>query len=71
MMEKTLQLVFRNANGREVSLSLANPKPDLTAAEVTPVMQQIVDNHLFTSATGDLVQVVAARIKSNEVTPLV
>ncbi len=69
-MEKTLQLVFRNASGREISLNLANPKPDLTAAMVAPVMQQIVDNHLFTSNTGELIQVVEARIKSNEVTPL-
>ena len=46
------------ASGREISLNLANPKPDLTAAMVAPVMQQIVDNHLFTSNTGELIQVV-------------
>ena len=70
-MEKTLQLVFRNTSGREITLNLANPKDGLTAAVVTPVMQQIIDNHLFTSASGDLVQIAEARIKSDEVTPLV
>ena len=70
-MEKTLQLVFRNTSGREVTLSLTNPKEGLTAAVVTPIMQQIVDNHLFTSASGDFAQVVGARLKSDEVTALV
>ena len=69
-MEKTLQMVFRNTSGREVTLSLPNPKDGLTAAVVKPIMQQIVDKQLFTSASGDFAQVVEARLKSDEVTPL-
>ena len=34
-MESTLQLIFRNAEGRQYSLTVPRPRPDLTEAEVT------------------------------------
>ncbi|WP_040683509.1 DUF2922 domain-containing protein [Thermosinus carboxydivorans] len=62
-MTKTLELVFRNATGREVVISLADPRDDLAAAEAATVMEQIIAKNIFTTTGGDLMQPVEARIR--------
>ncbi len=69
-MTKTLELVFRNATGKEVTLSLLDPRADLTLAQAEVVMQDIITKNIFSSTGGDLVQIVEARINSHEVTAL-
>jgi hypothetical protein len=70
-MAKSLEMVFRNESGKEVALSLADPKSDLTLAQVKAVMQHIVDKRIFGSKSGDLVQIVEARISSKDKAVLV
>ena len=69
-MVKTLEMVFRNESGKEVVLSIAEPKDDLTLAQVNTVMQAIVAKNVFSTKTGDLVQIVEARIRSNDMAVL-
>ncbi|HHT70621.1 MAG TPA: DUF2922 domain-containing protein [Firmicutes bacterium] len=69
-MEQTLMLVFKNAAGKNASLSLAAPREDLTGAEVAQAMQDIIDHNIFVTSGGDLVEISAARIVSREVTEL-
>lgn len=70
-MTKTLEMVFRNASGKEVTLSLADPKEDLTKAQVDAVMQEIISRNIFTSKTGELTQSVEARIRTRDAIALV
>lgn len=65
-MAKTLEMVFRNTSGKEVTLNVADPKESLTLAEVKVVMQDIVAKNIFTSKTGDFAQVVEARMTSKD-----
>lgn len=65
-MAKTLEMVFRNAGGKEVTLSLADPREDLTLAEVKTVMENIITKQIFSSKTGDFAQIVEARISSKD-----
>ena len=69
-MVKTLEMVFRNESGKEVVISIAEPKDDLTLAQVNTVMQEIVAKNVFSTKTGDLVQIVEARIRSNDMAVL-
>jgi len=69
-MVKTLEMVFRNENGKSVTLSLLEPKDNLTLAEVTTVMQDMISKNIFSTTTGDLVQIVEARIRSNDMAVL-
>lgn len=69
-MVKTLEMVFRNESGKEVVLSMLEPKDDLTLAEVNTVMQDIISKNIFNTTTGDLVQVIEARIRSKDVAVL-
>jgi len=65
-MVKTLEMVFRNASGKEMTLSLVDAKDNLTLAEVKAVMQDIVTKNIFSTKSGDLVQVVEALIRSKD-----
>ncbi|MCC5464064.1 DUF2922 domain-containing protein [Pelosinus baikalensis] len=70
-MAKTLEMVFRSEGGKEVTLSIADPKENLTLAEVKTVMEDIIAKQVFESKTGDLSQIVEARINSKDSAVLV
>ncbi len=65
-MTKTLEMAFRSEGGKEVTMSIADPKEDLTLAEVKTVMEDIIAKKVFESNTGDLSQIVEARITSKD-----
>lgn len=67
----TLQLSFTNADGRTSSISVADPKAGLTAAEVQTAMQTIISKNVFSTSGGALVAIASARLVSRDVTPLI
>ncbi|HHV07315.1 MAG TPA: DUF2922 domain-containing protein [Firmicutes bacterium] len=69
-MEKTLVMVFKNAEGRNASFSLAAPREDLTGQEVAQTMQELIDRNIFVTSGGELAEIGSARIVSREVTEL-
>ena len=52
---KVLRMTFNNALGGAVSITLPEPKADLTAAQIEAVMDQIIAKNIFTGAGGDLI----------------
>lgn len=54
-MSQRLVMSFRNTAGRTVTMSMDDPRTDVTAAEVTTVMDTIIAKNIFTSSGGDLV----------------
>ena len=66
-MEKSLQLVFKNASGTTKLITIANPKDGLTKAETDAAMQKIVAANVFNTLGGDLVQAVEARVVNRNV----
>ncbi|MDU2063400.1 MAG: DUF2922 domain-containing protein [Sporomusaceae bacterium] len=69
-MAKTLQLLFHDQSGKQVTLNLPDPVDNLTLAQAQPVMQDIVTKGIFASKNGDLVQIIGAKIRVNETAPL-
>ncbi len=69
-MANTLEMTFRNHVGKEIVISLANPKDNITAAEVNTAMQTIIAKNVFTSTGGDLKDIVSAQIRQVNVTSL-
>lgn len=69
-MTKNLELVFRNANGKEATIRLAEPKDGLTKAEVDNLMQTILTKNIFVTTGGDLKEIVGARINTSDSTVL-
>lgn len=53
--KKVLRMTFNNALGNAVTITLANPKTDLTAAQVETVMDQIITKNIFLTSGGDFI----------------
>ena len=69
-MSATLEMIFVNQAGNKVTLRVANPREDITDAEVRSAMDTIIAKNVFSSSGGDLVSVAGARIVSREVTEI-
>lgn len=71
MISKTLQLVFATAGGDRLRLSVPEPRPDLTSAEVNAAMNTIAAaKDIFTSRTGGIAGILSAQIVTRETTDL-
>ena len=66
----TLRMSFKNQSGNTVSISLDNPKTDLTAAAVETAMDLLIAKNIFTTSGGDLVSKYDAKIISTDTTDL-
>ena len=66
-MEKSLQLVFKNASGSTKLITISNPKDDLSKAQTDEAMQKIIAANVFKTVGGDLVQAVEARVVNRNV----
>jgi hypothetical protein len=61
-MATYLEMLFRNQAGQLVTISVIDPRPDITPGEVEVVMDIIIAQNIFTSPGGDLVAKVQARV---------
>ena len=59
-----LDLVFRNAAGKKVTLNIEEPKTGVTKAEIDAAMQVVVDNNIFNTSGGDIVDAVEDRLRT-------
>ena len=59
-----LELVFRNAAGKKVSLNIEEPKTGVTKAEIDAAMQAVVENNIFNTTGGDIVEAVEGRLRT-------
>ncbi|MDO7788202.1 DUF2922 domain-containing protein [Desulforamulus aquiferis] len=69
-MAKTLEMIFVNVAGDKVTLRVADPRDDMTEAEVKTVMDTVVAKDIFTSSGGALTGVAGARIVTRDVTEM-
>ena len=53
--KKVLRMTFNSALGTAVSITLSEPKTDLTAAQIEAVMDQIIAKDIFLTSGGALV----------------
>ena len=59
-----LDLVFKNAIGKKVTLNIEEPKKGVTKAEIDAAMQTVVENNVFNSTGGDLVEAVEGYLRT-------
>lgn len=67
----TLQMIFQNENNTRTTISVVEPKDDLTSTEVEEAMEEIITQNIINSAGGELVQVVGARLVTRQVVELI
>ena len=59
-----LDLIFKNAAGKKVTLNIEEPKAGVTKAEIDAAMQVVVDNNVFNTSGGDIVDAVEGRLRT-------
>lgn len=70
-MAKTLQLNFSTATGKNVMLTVDEPREDLTAPEIEAAMQAIITSGVFEVDGSPLDTAKNARIVERNVTEIV
>lgn len=70
-MIRTLQMIFRNQEGRNVTISVPDARDDLQAGEVETAMTGILTRNIFRTTGGDIVEMAKAQVVSREVETLV
>ena len=66
-----LDLVFRNAAGKKVTLNIEEPKNGITKAEIDAAMAVVVTNNIFATSGGDIVEAVEGRLRTTTLNPVV
>ena len=66
-MAKTLELIFETTGGKAVTLTVDEPRSDLTAQELYTGMQAIIDQNVFEVSGSPLASVKSARIVERNV----
>lgn len=64
-------MIFRNDEGRNVTISVADPRNDLQPVEVETVMTSILQRNIFSTAGGDISSLNKAQLVSRDVETLV
>lgn len=66
-MNKKLELLFENEEGKQVTVALDNPVEPVDPELVLSSMQSIIDGNTLTSTGGNLVSVRGARVVEHSV----
>jgi len=66
-MSKTLQMVFQNQLGKNISISIPEVREDVTEGEIKTLMNLIIAKNIFESTGGDLASVMSASLISRDV----
>ena len=59
-----LDLVFKNAAGKKFNLKIEEPKNGIKKAEIDAAMQVVVENNIFNTSGGDIVEAVEGRLRT-------
>ncbi|MGI6493197.1 MAG: DUF2922 domain-containing protein [Pelotomaculum sp.] len=69
-MEETLRLIFRNAEGKTVTMSVKDPVDPLNSVDVEAAMDLIVNSDIFETSGGSIVEKVKAEVVARDVTTI-
>ncbi|KRQ87722.1 hypothetical protein ABG79_00524 [Caloramator mitchellensis] len=65
---KTLQMVFQNQAGKNVSVNIPYVKDGITVEEIRSLMQLIISKNIFETTGGDLIAAMSANVVARDVT---
>ena len=65
-----LDLIFKNSAGKKVTLNIEEPKNGVTKAEIDAAMQVVVENNIFNTSGGDIVEAVQGRLRTTTLNPV-
>lgn len=69
-MAKVLELIFKNRDGKSKTISIANPKAEVSKAEAEEAMQAVITANVFTHSDADLVLASKAQFRTTTIEEL-
>jgi hypothetical protein len=70
MTTKSLVMVFQTSGGGRMRITLADPRDDLTAADIQGVMNTVITKNVFESTAGTPTEIISAQVVSRDTTEL-
>jgi hypothetical protein len=70
-MAKTLQLQFEAANGKNITISVDEPKESLTSTEIQTGMNAIINSNVFQLEGAPLALAKTAKVVEQNVTTII
>ena len=67
-LNKKLVMTFKTTDDKKVSISVDNPREDLTEEEVKTCMELIKDKNIFAPGGSDLASLVSAKVVETDTT---
>ena len=65
---KKLIMTFKSSDNKNVSISVDNPREDLTESEIKEAMDTIIQKNIFSPNGASLVSVVSAKVVQTDTT---
>lgn len=69
-MEKNLELIFKNADGKTCTLTVKEPAENLELTRVKAVQEKIIADNVFGTSGGDLKEAAGAQYVTKSVQAL-
>lgn len=69
-MEKNLELIFKNADGKTCTLTVKEPAENLELTRVKAVQEKIIADNVFGTSGGDLKEAAGAQYITKSVEAL-
>lgn len=69
-MATKLEMSFKNAMDKKSTISIDNPRSNVTDAEVATVMADIIIRNIFATSGGDLASILSARVVTTTIDEL-
>jgi hypothetical protein len=67
LLDNTLRLIFKNALGRNVTISVKDPEDQLDAEDVEAAMDLIIERDIFQTSGGSITTKVRAEVVGRQV----
>ena len=67
-LNRKLVMTFKTTDDKKVSLTVANPREDLTEEEVKTAMELIKEKNIFAPGGADLASLVSAKVVETDTT---
>ena len=67
-LNRKLVMTFKTTDDKKVSLTVDNPREDLTEEEVKTAMELIKEKNIFTQGGSDLASLVSAKVVETDTT---
>ena len=67
-LNKKLVMTFKTTEDKKVSISVDNPREDLSEEEIKTAMELIIDKNIFAPGGADLAALVSAKVVQTDTT---